>query len=152
MAAIQVLDSNTINQIAAGEVIERPASVVKELLENAIDSKATAITVEIQGGGLQNIVDGLGLGGVNEAAGVHDHQVRAFKGLGSLVALSAQLGQDEFRVGQGFGTTQTDEAHFRGAVFGDHCVNTCGGLRQLRTTCAGKSKSRPAKSRGDFNE
>lgn len=55
MSLIHLLDENTINKIAAGEVVERPRGVVKELIENAIDAGATAITVEIKEGGLSFI-------------------------------------------------------------------------------------------------
>ncbi len=65
MQSIRVLTEDTINKIAAGEVIENPASVVKELVENAMDAGARFISIDIKGGGFQLIKvtdDGLGMG------------------------------------------------------------------------------------------
>ena len=64
MAQIQVLDSTIYNKISAGEVVERPASVIKELTENSIDAGAKNITIEIKNGGIDEMTvidDGCGI-------------------------------------------------------------------------------------------
>ena len=64
MSQIKVLSEEVINKIAAGEVVERPASVVKELVENAIDASSSRIMIEIEEGGLKKIQitdDGFGI-------------------------------------------------------------------------------------------
>ena len=55
MARINILEPAVFNRIAAGEVVEKPASVVKELVENSIDAGSSIITISIKGGGIEEI-------------------------------------------------------------------------------------------------
>ena len=90
MGRIAVLDDNMINMIAAGEVIERPASVVKELLENSIDAGATQITVEIEQGGLQLIRmvdDGCGMDADDLALAFEPHATSKLRTSDDLAAI-----------------------------------------------------------------
>lgn len=88
---IRILDEQTINQIAAGEVIENPASVVKELIENAIDAKATSIVVEIEGSGhlMVRIQDnGIGMSKEDALLCLERHATSKVEAFSDLYALS----------------------------------------------------------------
>ncbi len=91
MGQIVVLDQNMVNMIAAGEVIERPGSVVKELMENSIDAGATKITVSIEDGGrkLISIADnGCGMDGEDLARAFEPHTTSKIKTSSDLLGIS----------------------------------------------------------------
>lgn len=91
MGKIALLDELTANQIAAGEVIERPVSVVKELIENALDAGATNITVEINDGGLGLIKisdDGSGMSKEDLLLAVKRHATSKLRNISDLESLS----------------------------------------------------------------
>lgn len=90
MSLIHVLDDNTINKIAAGEVVERPASVVKELIENSMDAGATKIEVEIMAGGtsLVRVTDnGRGMSMEDAKLAVQRHATSKIREVGDLFSL-----------------------------------------------------------------
>ena len=91
MGRIKVLDENMINMIAAGEVIERPASVVKELLENSIDAGASKITVKIEDGGrkLMSVTDdGCGMEADDLAVAFKPHATSKIRTSDDLLGIS----------------------------------------------------------------
>ena len=91
MNNIKLLDTNTINKIAAGEVVERPASVIKELVENSIDAGATRIEVEIQNGGkaLMRVTDdGCGMSKDDAALSIRRHATSKLSTVQDLQSIS----------------------------------------------------------------
>ncbi|MGB5813290.1 MAG: DNA mismatch repair endonuclease MutL [Polyangiales bacterium] len=85
---VQLLDETLVDQIAAGEVIERPANLVKELLENAIDAGATAITVSIEDGGRASVRvrdDGIGMSAEDASLSIQRHATSKISSFDDLV-------------------------------------------------------------------
>src|SRR6266545_5477698 len=94
--AVQVLPDHVIDQIAAGEVVERPTSVVKELVENALDAGARTVTIEIEGGGrklVRVVDDGCGMRPADARLALARHATSKLRSVDDL----AELGTMGFR-------------------------------------------------------
>jgi DNA mismatch repair protein MutL len=122
MSDIRRLDDATVDRIAAGEVVERPASVVKELVENSIDADASRIEVTVEAGGTDRIAvrdDGVGMHGDDLELAVAEHATSKIGDIDDLEAGVATLGfRGEALHAIGAVSTLTLRSHERGAARG----------------------------------
>ena len=92
---IRALDDRTVERIAAGEVVERPASVVKELVENALDAGASRVDVAVEAGGVDDVIvrdDGHGMTEADVRASVREHTTSKIRDVEDLEAGVSTLG------------------------------------------------------------
>jgi DNA mismatch repair protein MutL len=141
MAAIKVLDPNMVNMIAAGEVIERPASVVKELMENSIDAGATKIELQIEDGGRKLIRvtdDGCGMEPGDLELAFEPHATSKVSGPGDLAKICTMGFRGEALASIGAVAKVTVTSRTADSVQGNTVSIDCGQKQPLKPTGAAK--------------
>ena len=135
MARIQLLDERVANQIAAGEVVERPASIVKELVENSLDGNASHIQVLIEAGALRRIRvidDGDGIDREDLVLAFQRHatsKIRDARDLSQVATMGSRGSTGQHRSG---GTRRHDFSHHRQRIGMDVTVSTAASKASLR--------------------
>jgi DNA mismatch repair protein MutL len=135
MGVINVLPQPVINKIAAGEVIERPASVVKELVENALDAQATHVAIEVEDGGRKLIRvtdDGFGMGHEDLALAFASHATSKLKGGDDLFFITTMGFRGEALASVGAVSHARIVSRLRGAVEGGEIAVRGGQPEPLR--------------------
>ena len=146
MSRIRILAENVANKIAAGEVVERPASVVKELLENALDAGARSIRIEVESGGkrmIRVIDDGCGMNHDDALLAFERHATSKLRTADDLLSI-ATLG---FR-GEALPSIAAD---FAAAARDAHGGRRAGNSRRIRRRQACRREAR-GRAGGDFDQ